>query len=376
MISLHYPFFRKFSAVALGIGLCLTNGLQLIAQNNTVTPAVLAPPSLGPAVKKNTAPAAKPIPTVENVPPAPPPPIILSPVDRPLHAAYQANDLEKGRQALIAGASPDAQSEDGDRLLPRAVRDDRTLWVQLLLDYCAQPHLNGKEQQAALPLAVIHRRKAALELLVKNRAEVDLPFNAPVPADIIALAEQPMTRRQLEKDMGVLPIMVATNDEQEDIIRLLLKHGANPDKQSRKWRYSAVSMSCAKPNLRLGRLLLDRDPDDTNPQIKVSISIKNQRAVITKGDQTVMSFGVSTGKKGYRTRTGEFLITSKHRDWTSTLYHAKMPYFMRLSCSDFGLHEGVVPGYPASHGCVRVPGGTSRKIFQLLRIGDHVVIEP
>ena len=45
---------------------------------------------------------------------------------------------------------------------------------------------------------------------------------------------------------------------------------------------------------------------------------------------------ISTGRKGFATPTGEFVITDKYRDWTSTLYHASMPYFQRLSCSDFG----------------------------------------
>ena len=85
---------------------------------------------------------------------------------------------------------------------------------------------------------------------------------------------------------------------------------------------------------------------------------------------------VSTGRKGFATKTGEFVITNKHRDWTSTLYHASMPYFQRLSCGDFGMHQGVVPGYPASHGCIRVPEGNAAKLFALTEPGDRVRIMP
>ena len=53
-----------------------------------------------------------------------------------------------------------------------------------------------------------------------------------------------------------------------------------------------------------------------------------------------------------------------------------MPYFQRLSCGDFGLHAGVVPGYPASHGCIRVPAGNAAKLFAMTQAGDRVMIVP
>jgi lipoprotein-anchoring transpeptidase ErfK/SrfK len=51
-----------------------------------------------------------------------------------------------------------------------------------------------------------------------------------------------------------------------------------------------------------------------------------------------------------------------------------MPYFMRLSCREIGLHAGVCPGYPASHGCIRMPHGEVRAFFGVLKIGDPVII--
>ena len=91
-------------------------------------------------------------------------------------------------------------------------------------------------------------------------------------------------------------------------------------------------------------------------------------------DAELFSTRVSTGKKGYGTPTGKYVITNKYRDWTSTLYHASMPYFQRLSCGDFGMHQGYVPGYPASHGCIRVPYGNASKLFGLTDLGDRVEI--
>jgi lipoprotein-anchoring transpeptidase ErfK/SrfK len=51
-----------------------------------------------------------------------------------------------------------------------------------------------------------------------------------------------------------------------------------------------------------------------------------------------------------------------------------MPYFMRLSCRDFGMHEGVVQPYPASHGCIRLPGDAAKKLFAEIPVGTLVTI--
>jgi lipoprotein-anchoring transpeptidase ErfK/SrfK len=53
-----------------------------------------------------------------------------------------------------------------------------------------------------------------------------------------------------------------------------------------------------------------------------------------------------------------------------------MPYFQRFSCGDFGMHEGNVPNYPASHGCIRLPAGTAKKLFSMTQAGDRVNIVP
>jgi lipoprotein-anchoring transpeptidase ErfK/SrfK len=52
-----------------------------------------------------------------------------------------------------------------------------------------------------------------------------------------------------------------------------------------------------------------------------------------------------------------------------------MPYFMRLSCLDFGMHEGVVPNYPASHGCIRLPSEAARKLFAEIPVGTLVTVQ-
>lgn len=68
-------------------------------------------------------------------------------------------------------------------------------------------------------------------------------------------------------------------------------------------------------------------------------------------------------------------MTHKYRHWKSTLYEdAPMPYFMRLSCRDFGLHAGVLPSYPASHGCIRLPEAKAAAFFAKVDVATLVEI--
>ena len=69
------------------------------------------------------------------------------------------------------------------------------------------------------------------------------------------------------------------------------------------------------------------------------------------------------------------MITNKERNHRSTIYKVDMPYFMRLSCLDFGMHAGVVPNYPASHGCIRLPSEAARKFFSEIPIGTLVTVQ-
>jgi lipoprotein-anchoring transpeptidase ErfK/SrfK len=85
---------------------------------------------------------------------------------------------------------------------------------------------------------------------------------------------------------------------------------------------------------------------------------------------------VSTGREGFSTPAGRYVVTDKHESWTSTLYHVAMPYFMRLNCSAIGLHSGYVSGRPASHGCIRLPYQKAKQWFGTVKIGDEVEIVP
>ena len=109
-------------------------------------------------------------------------------------------------------------------------------------------------------------------------------------------------------------------------------------------------------------------------QLRVEISLAQQNMSVIKDGVTVFTTKCSTGREGFTTKPGQYVITDKDRDHRSTIYKCAMPYFMRLNCRDFGMHEGVVPEYPASHGCIRLPGDAARKLFAEIPVGTVVMI--
>jgi lipoprotein-anchoring transpeptidase ErfK/SrfK len=106
----------------------------------------------------------------------------------------------------------------------------------------------------------------------------------------------------------------------------------------------------------------------------VEISLSTQKALVIKDGVPILKTSISTGRKGFDTPAGQYVITDKKRSHRSSLYHVEMPFFMRLNCLDFGMHAGVVPNYPASHGCIRLPADAAQKIFTEIPVGTLVMI--
>ncbi|HET7812379.1 MAG TPA: L,D-transpeptidase [Steroidobacteraceae bacterium] len=105
------------------------------------------------------------------------------------------------------------------------------------------------------------------------------------------------------------------------------------------------------------------------------VSIDEQRAYVYRNGVLTGVSTVSTGKKGYETPTGVFTILQKNKDHYSNLYDdAPMPYMQRLTWGGIALHAGGLPGYPASHGCIRLPSEFARRLFEVTSTGMTVVV--
>ncbi|WP_421695954.1 L,D-transpeptidase [Aestuariivirga sp.] len=116
----------------------------------------------------------------------------------------------------------------------------------------------------------------------------------------------------------------------------------------------------------------ERSPDGP---VAIIVSIPDQRVFVYRNGIRIAVSTCSTGKPGHATPTGVFTILQKDKDHHSSLYDdASMPNMNRLTWSGIALHAGNLPGYPASHGCVRLPLEFSQLLFTVTHVGTAVII--
>ncbi len=116
---------------------------------------------------------------------------------------------------------------------------------------------------------------------------------------------------------------------------------------------------------------------DGGEPLMAIVSIKSQRVTLYDADGWILRAPVSSGTKGRETPQGVFSVVQKDKDHHSNLYDdAWMPNMLRITWSGIALHGGPLPGYAASHGCVRMPYGFAEKLFDKVRIGMRVIIAP
>jgi len=167
--------------------------------------------------------------------------------------------------------------------------------------------------------------------------------------------------------------MLAAGLGQDDYLHSLIDAGANRSRLTSRDKMSALDIAAETGHWRAAQILLGGGPPPD--QLRLEISLALQRVALVKNGVPVYRTQCSTGRPGYSTKRGEFVITNKERYHRSTIYHVDMPYFMRLSCLDFGMHAGYVADHPASHGCIRLPEDAARKFFSEIPVGTVVTVQ-
>jgi hypothetical protein len=118
-------------------------------------------------------------------------------------------------------------------------------------------------------------------------------------------------------------------------------------------------------------------PRDAGEPIMGIVSIKSQKVTFYDADGWILRAPVSSGTTGRETPAGVFSVLEKDKDHHSNLYDdAWMPNMHRITWSGIALHGGPLPGYPASHGCVRMPYDFAEKLFDKTRIGMRMIVAP
>ena len=109
----------------------------------------------------------------------------------------------------------------------------------------------------------------------------------------------------------------------------------------------------------------------------IAISVQHQKVRIYDANGLFAESPVSTGMPGHPTPMGVFSVIQKHKFHHSNIYSgAPMPYMQRITWSGIAMHAGVLPGYPASHGCIRMPMAFAVKMWNWTRMGARVIVTP
>ncbi len=174
-------------------------------------------------------------------------------------------------------------------------------------------------------------------------------------------------------------------------------------------RLSQFSAICATLTILSGcstvsDMVTSHIPESHSGRPSIVVSLRAQEAYLYRAGQKTASSRISSGREGYRTPVGRFQVIHKDEDHRSSVYGdyvddsgrvvkanvdsrrdrkpphshfvgAPMPYFVEFS-PGYGLHQGYLPGEPASHGCIRMPYWKARQFYNVAHLGTVVVIKP
>lgn len=299
-----------------------------------------------------------------------------NPTGNALYHACARGDAGMAGLLVSCGAPVDVtRFPSQDTPLGAAIRGRHDGIAALLIANGADVRLRLPEGQSALHLAVATGCPRTVKHLLDAGADPNGAFEHPVSPTFLKRVRPGVARWALKFDRNVTPLMVASDSGNVESARYLIRAGAKMNVRTKTTNLWPINFASRRSDVKMMRLFLGKDPAKEERRIEIRLSEQRARLLDADGNELFVT-KVSTGRKGFSTPTGEYVITNKYRDWTSTLYDASMPYFQRLSCGDFGLHQGNVPGYPASHGCIRVPAGNAQKLFTMTQAGDRVRILP
>ena len=122
--------------------------------------------------------------------------------------------------------------------------------------------------------------------------------------------------------------------------------------------------------------VVEKESKPQGPLI-ISVSIAQQRLRIYDANGLFAESPVSTGMPGHSTPMGVFSVIQKQKFHQSNIYSgAPMPFMQRITWSGIAMHAGVLPGHPASHGCIRMPMAFAVKMYGWTRMGARVIVTP
>ena len=258
------------------------------------------------------------------------------------------------------------------RALSRALQASKNDKIRLLLSKHSAPPTPEGKSVPFLAYAIASSNVSLFNTLLNCGADPNTLLPSHCDKDFLALLPNGL-RSYIQEDRNVTMLMLAAGLGQVDYLRTLIDGGANRTRLTTRNKMSALDVAAETGHWRSAQILLGGGPAPEN--LRIEISLPMQSVALVRDGVPIYHARCSTGRAGHLTKRGEFVITNKERNHRSTIYHVEMPYFMRLSCLDFGMHAGYVPNHPASHGCIRLPEDTARKFFSEIPVGTLVTVQ-
>lgn len=227
----------------------------------------------------------------------------------------------------------------------------------------------------ALFTAIFHNETGRVRELLSGGTNPNDVMPVPVDPALSELFRPTALNYFLSGERGLTPLMVAATLGSREIVEVLLQAGADANARTKRHGTNALWLAGYKGHTDVTKLLLGVTPGSEADRMRIEVDLGAQTAQLFVDDVAEEAVPISSGRKGYPTPTGEFVVTNKHQQWRSTLYGSSMPYYLRLSCRAFGLHAGHLPGYPASHGCIRLNKKDAQNLFNRVPVGTVVVIK-
>jgi hypothetical protein len=223
--------------------------------------------------------------------------------------------------------------------------------------------------------AVADGKTEKVRTLLAEGVNVNSELPHPPRAEFAARFRGGLMHYFVTVERGLTPLMLAAGTGQREMTRLLLDNGAAPNARTKRHKTFALWLASKGRHIEIMQMLLDVKPDSDAARRAIEIDLGSQTASLIRDGVSGPPMPVSTGRQGFPTPPGEYVVTDKHRKWRSTIYPADMPFFMRLSCGEIGLHAGELPGYPASHGCIRLHRKDAEDLFKQVPVGTRVTIK-
>lgn len=234
------------------------------------------------------------------------------------------------------------------------------------------------EQTATVPaeffIAAAGGDTAGVLTFLSAGVPVDSLVPQPAPTDLTLAVGLRSHGGLAVREGNATALMLAAAAGRCETMAALLAAGANRHARTAKGT-RPLDFAAMRGDVPAMQTILGVQTDSPASRLTIVVDLATQRAIVSRDGVEVFTTKISSGRSNKPTPTGTFVVTQKYPMWRSTLYqNAAMPFFLRLSCSAVGLHQGSLPGYPASHGCVRLPEASAKKLYAEVPLGTVVTI--